>query len=142
MHINLSAEPLCLKEWRVSYHLPGSEKFNLSSAGLFQSAEQIRKDEISGQEMFCRKLLGKHPLNANCIEPLLQDNQSVPKSWKKTKNGVVCRYFFFGSVFWHLRRRTLIVLYVYWDGEAWAWDHSDLQDFLNQNDFVVVSTLK
>jgi len=143
MKVDLLVLPICLRGWDLAYHLAGPADFDLADQELFQSADQVFRDAITGREMFCCKLIGKYSLNASCIEPLLQDNTLVPKSWKKRKNGNICRYFFFGSLFWHRYRKTLIVLYIYWDGEAWSWHHQDLSDVLGSNDFVVLnSTLK
>lgn len=78
-----------------------------------------------------KELSTKKVLNASVLEHLLKHQELIPDAWKKDSDGITNYIFFWGTIYHtHENANTLVVRYLYWDGEKWSSDdHRFLTNF-------------
>ncbi len=85
--------------WKVEEHQKGGiSKFDISKMQLYFSDKQKEGKIINGNDLR-KELKEKRVLNANVIDYLLENQDLIPKSWRKSKNSKKLRIFFWGTIY-------------------------------------------
>ena len=135
--VNSDLEPTCSQSMRVVDHIKLG-KVHFSELELFFLKEQIANSIKGG--IFRRKLLKtKKVINACVLDRLMVNPNTIPESWKESKDGRLQIISFFGTIYSN-KNCDLYVRTMYFSKESKNWHFSEtfLGDYWEINNPVVV----
>lgn len=112
--IDCDASPFIPDGWSVEEHKKmGKLRIDPSKIVLYLDENQKDGKSVEGDELR-NKLMEKQVLNANVLDYLLANTESIPESWKD--KGV----YFWGTIYRNAGG-NLCVRCLFWNGGQWYW---------------------
>lgn len=113
--IDLDADPIIPKGWKVEEHRKGGQfKWDASKVKLYLSEQQKKGKWIQGHKLLA-ELKGMPVFNANLLDYLLANPRLIPEEWKGK-----CIFFFWGTTY-RCSDGRLCVRCLCWGGGRWLW---------------------
>ncbi len=130
--IDCDADPYIPDGLEIEEHIKGGKvHWSLNKVGFYLCDEQ-KKDSIEGNKLR-KKLKSQTVMNACVLDYLLANPQLIPARWKMEY------VFFWGTIYRYLGSGNLFVRFLFWDGDSWCWNYSNLDNDWGENNPAVVS---